>query len=121
MEIKIPDRLPPHERKRLLKIIPVKYAIEKFFGRRKEIARWLGISERNLYTMIRASKELQEAAELYGEINITNYRLREHLEIIFKKNIDYRGTYIYRYATRGEREGIDKIMREIGEQKKERA
>ncbi len=67
MQITIDDSLSGEERKRLLRLEPVKYALELFKGNRTHTSKWLGISERTLRNY------LLEDAELFRYKKMQNF------------------------------------------------
>lgn len=60
MQIEIDDSLPGKERRRLLRIEPIKYALDKFNNHRGRAAKWLGICIRSLRNIINENPELKE-------------------------------------------------------------
>lgn len=60
MIIKIDDNLQGEERARLLQVLSAEYALRKFPKSRSKAAKWLGVSQRTLYTIVESNKELHK-------------------------------------------------------------
>lgn len=58
MNIDIDDSISGTERRKLLRLEPVRYALELYDGRRRCVAEWLGISSRTLRNILTENPEL---------------------------------------------------------------
>ena len=76
MLIDIDDSLSGKERRRILRIAPVKYALDKFDGHRGKVSKFLGICVRSLRNIINENKEETLEEQVYRRIR-NKYKARK--------------------------------------------
>jgi len=105
MIIEISDNIPGKERKKLLKLNPVIYALNKFKNNRVLAAAWLGLSTRGLRRIIKRYNELS----IFTLTPVEKYSIIKSLKNINSQGINYKETLYYRFATKEKRMKIDLI------------
>lgn len=76
MNISIPDTFNGEQRRRLLELYPIIYALRKFNGSLKSSAKFLGISRRCLYDIMRDHEELRLLRRRTDERDLDHHDLK---------------------------------------------
>lgn len=100
MNISINDELPGVDRKRILELYPIVYALKKFNGYLENASKFLGISRRALYEIMNSHDELRSLIKIkekrHYEKELEKINLGDFLEVEDDSDSDP-ANKLYRY------------------------